>query len=79
MVLLPRIHSWWHLLCQTEVQSLNYGKIKGRKTENREQRFLFWIFGDCFRKHTGCLAICNATQVDTDLNKVSHNHMKELK
>lgn len=39
--------SWWYLMCQTGVQSLNYAKAKGRKTENTRQRFLFWIFGDC--------------------------------
>lgn len=35
------ILGWWHLLCQTRVQSLNYGKAKGRKTEKVDKDSYF--------------------------------------
>ncbi len=66
MVPLPSILGWWHLVCQTGVQSLNYGKVKRRKTENRRQRFLFWIFGDCLESMDAVKQLTNATQVDVD-------------
>lgn len=62
MVSLPSILGW----CQTGVQSLNYGKVKRRKTQNCRQRFLFWISGDCLESKDAVKQLTNATQVDVD-------------
>lgn len=35
------ILGWWHLLCQTGVQSLNYSKAEGRKTEKVDKDSYF--------------------------------------